>query len=179
MTEASSKRRPILVVDDDPYMRTSLMDCLVSCGYTVETAIDGVDALGKFRRGAYEMVITDIRMPKMGGLDLLKGVKDQAPETPVIVIPAYGTVNTAVEAMRKGATDFIMKPFSLDDLELVVKNVLERGAEPEGRETAHEPPGTSRPAQRPIVTADPRMSELLEFLKNIAKSRSSVLISGE
>ena len=179
MMEAGSKRRPILVVDDDPYMRTSLMDCLVSCGYAVETAIDGVDALGKFRKGAYEMVITDIRMPKMGGLELLKGVKDQSPETPVIVITAYGTVNTAVEAMRKGATDFIMKPFSLDDLEMVVKNVLERGAEPEGPETAREAPGTSRAAQRPIVTADPRMAELLEFLKNIAKSRSSVLIQGE
>jgi len=178
MTEAGSKRRPILVVDDDPYMRTSLMDCLVSCGYAVETAIDGVDALGKFRKGAYEMVITDIRMPKMGGLELLKGVKDQSPETPVIVITAYGTVNTAVEAMRKGATDFIMKPFSLDDLEMVVKNVLERGAEPDS-ETAREAPGASRPAQRQIVTADPRMAELLEFLKNIAKSRSSVLIQGE
>jgi DNA-binding NtrC family response regulator len=81
--------------------------------------------------------------------------------------------------MRKGATDFIMKPFSLEDLEMVVKNVLERGAESESRETAHEEPGTSRAAQRPIVTADPRMAELLEFLKNIAKSRSSVLISGE
>ena len=177
MTETDTKLRPILVVDDDPYMRTSLTDCLVSCGFAVETAVDGADAMGKFRRGAFEMVITDIRMPKMGGLDLLKAVKGQAPETPVIVITAYGTVNTAVEAMKQGATDFIMKPFSLDDLEMVVKNVLERGTEPDPG--APEPAGPARTAQRPIVTSDPRMAELLDFLKSIAKSRSSVLIQGE
>ena len=180
MPETTAKLRPILVVDDDPYMRSSLTDCLVSCGYAVETAIDGVDALGKFRKGAYEMVITDIRMPKMGGLDLLKELKGQSPEMPVIVITAYGTVNTAVEAMKQGAKDFIMKPFSLDDLEMVVKNVLERGQEQEpGQEGAQGSTQTARPAQRQIVTSDAKMAELLEFLKNIARSRSSVLIQGE
>ncbi|HNS54881.1 MAG TPA: sigma-54 dependent transcriptional regulator, partial [Syntrophales bacterium] len=180
MAEADAKRRPILVVDDDPYMRTSLTDCLVSGGWTVETAVDGVDALEKFRAGAYEMVITDVRMPKMGGLELLRGLKSRAPETPVIVITAYGTVNTAVEAMKQGAADFIMKPFSLDDLEVVVRNVLERGLQPEAvRADAPGTAGATRPAQRPIVTEDARMAELLEFLQNIAKSRSSVLIHGE
>jgi len=180
MMETDTKLRPILVVDDDPFMRTSLTDCLVSCGYPVETAVDGADALVKFRKGAYEMVITDIRMPKMGGLELLKNVKGQAPDTPVIVITAYGTVNTAVEAMKQGAADFVMKPFSLDDLEGVVKNVLERGQEPEpAGEGAPETAGASRANQRQIVTEDARMAELLEFLKNIAKSRSSVLIHGE
>jgi len=180
MPDTAAKLRPILVVDDDPYMRSSLTDCLVSCGYAVETAIDGVDALEKFRRGACEMVITDIRMPKMGGLDLLKELKGRSPETPVIVITAYGTVNTAVEAMKNGARDFIMKPFSLDDLEMVVKNVLERGHEQETvLEGAPGSTGTARPAQRPIVTTDAKMAELLEFLKNIARSRSSVLIQGE
>jgi len=178
--ETDTKLRPILVVDDDPFMRTSLTDCLVSCGYPVETAVDGADALAKFRKGAYEMVITDIRMPKMGGLELLKNVKDQAPDTPVIVITAYGTVNTAVEAMKQGAADFVMKPFSLDDLEGVVKSVLERGQEPEpAREGAPETAGAGRALHRQIVTEDARMAELLEFLKNIAKSRSSVLIHGE
>ena len=180
MTEENAKRRPILVVDDDPYMRTSLTDCLVSCGYCVEAAVDGVDALSRFRRGAFEMVITDIRMPKMGGLDLLKELKGRAPEIPVIVITAYGTVNTAVEAMKQGAADFIMKPFSLDDLEVVVRNVLDRGEEAEATHgETPEPEGAARAAQRRIVTCDARMAELLEFLRNIAKSRSSVLIQGE
>jgi two-component system response regulator FlrC len=180
MSDTAAKLRPILVVDDDPYMRSSLTDCLVSCGYAVETAIDGVDALGKFRKGAYEMVITDIRMPKMGGLDLLRELKGQSSETPVIVITAYGTVNTAVDAMKQGAKDFIMKPFSLDDLEMVVKNVLERGQEQDPVQEGS--PGSNpaaRPAQRQIVTCDAKMAELLEFLKNIARSRSSVLIQGE
>ncbi len=181
MPETAATLRPILVVDDDPYMRSSLSDCLVSCGYTVETAIDGVDALGKFRKGAYEMVITDIRMPKMGGLDLLKELKGQSADTPVIVITAYGTVNTAVEAMKQGAKDFIMKPFSLDDLEMVVKNVLERFPEQDAVQEAAATGSneTARKAQRHIVTNDARMTELLEFLKNVARSRSSVLIRGE
>jgi len=180
MSDTAAKLRPILVVDDDPYMRSSLTDCLVSCGYAVETAIDGVDALGKFRKGAFEMVITDIRMPKMGGLDLLKELKGQSSETPVIVITAYGTVNTAVDAMKQGAKDFIMKPFSLDDLEMVVKNVLERGQEQDSvQEGIPASNQAARLAQRQIVTCDAKMAELLEFLKNIARSRSSVLIQGE
>ena len=116
MTETDTQLRPILVVDDDPYMRTSLMDCLVSCGYAVETAIDGADALGKFRRGVYEMVITDIRMPKMGGLDLLKAVKGQAPETPVIVITAYDSDTARETASRLRVNAYLRKPVDAEVL---------------------------------------------------------------
>jgi len=169
------KRKPILVVDDDPSMRMALSESLVSCGHAVETANDGIDALGKFRKGGFEMVITDIRMPKMNGIDVLKSVKTASPETPVIVITAYGTVNTAVEAMREGAADFIMKPFSLDDLELVVKNVLDTCAHSStDEETALRPGG-----EREILTRDAKIQSILELLKNVSKSRSSVLIQGD
>ncbi|HOD35804.1 MAG TPA: sigma-54 dependent transcriptional regulator [Syntrophales bacterium] len=169
------KRKPILVVDDDPSMRMALTESLVSCGHDVETANDGADAMGKFRKGVFEMVITDIRMPKMNGIDVLKGIKTVSPETPVIVITAYGTVNTAVEAMKEGAADFIMKPFSLDDLELVVKNVLDTSAHPaEDGETVPRPGG-----EREIFTRDAKIQSILELLKSVAKSRSSVLIQGD
>ncbi len=156
-------------------MRMALTESLVSCGHAVETAKDGMDALGKFRKGAFEMVITDIRMPKMNGIDVLKGVKTVSPETPVIVITAYGTVNTAVEAMKEGAADFIMKPFSLDDLELVVKNVLDTSTHSaEDGETVPRPGG-----EREIFTRDAKIQSILELLKSVAKSRSSVLIQGD
>jgi DNA-binding NtrC family response regulator len=167
------QRKPILVVDDDPSMRMALSESLMSCGHAVETAGDGMDALKKFRKGGFEMVITDIRMPKMNGIDVLKSVKAASPETPVIVITAYGTVNTAVEAMKEGAADFIMKPFSLDDLELVVKNVLDT-RQPAEEESAAHPAG-----DREILTRDAKMQSILELLKSVAKSRSSVLIQGD
>ncbi len=169
------KRKPILVVDDDPSMRMALSESLVSCGHAVETANDGMDALGKFKKGGFEMVITDIRMPKMNGIDVLKNVKAASPDMPVIVITAYGTVNTAVEAMKEGAADFIMKPFSLDDLELVVKNVLDMRTHPSAeQETSAHPVG-----EREILTRDAKIQSILELLKSVAKSRSSVLIQGD
>ncbi len=167
------QRKPILVVDDDPSMRMALSESLMSCGHAVETANDGMDAVKKFRKGGFEMVITDIRMPKMNGIDVLKSVKAASPETPVIVITAYGTVNTAVEAMKEGAADFVMKPFSLEDLERVVQNVLDARVPEDAEAPAHDP------GDREILTRDAKMQSILELLKSVAKSRSSVLIQGE
>lgn len=171
----------ILIVDDEPSMRAALTESLLSCGYRVETAVDGNDGLEKFRREKFGLVITDMRMPKAGGLEVLRGVKGICPETRVIVITAYGTVKTAVEAMKEGASDFLMKPFSLDDLELVVKNVMsgpraDSGpGPPEGRQEADIP----RDKGREILTVDPKMLSILEMLKAVAKSKASVFIQGE
>jgi two-component system response regulator FlrC len=95
----------------------ALYESLTSCGYEVETAENGAEALARFKSGRFAGVVTDMRMPKMSGMEVLKGVKRISPETPVIIITAYGTVSTAVDAMKEGASEFIMKPFSLDDLE--------------------------------------------------------------
>jgi len=115
------KQKRILVVDDEPSMRMAISECLESCGYATDTAFDGAEALEKFASDLWDLVITDVRMPGISGLDVLKEVRRRAPGIPVILITAYGTVNTAVEAMKSGATDFIMKPFSLEDLETAVK----------------------------------------------------------
>lgn len=167
----------ILIADDDVSMRAALSESLESCGYEVATAENGADALQKFREGRFEVVITDMRMPKMSGMDVLRGIKKISPATPVILITAYGTVNTAVEAMKEGAAEFIIKPFSLDDLEFVVKNVLAANAENQiGEETrAQESPYPARE----IITKDAKILALLELLKNVAKSKSSILIQGE
>jgi len=169
-------KRPVLVVDDDPSMRMALSESLLSCGYQVEAAVDGADALTKFNKGKFDVVITDMRMPKVGGIEVLRGIKKISPETHVIVITAYGTVNTAVQAMKEGASDFIMKPFSLDDLESVVKNVFSRRENNEGESKDEE---ATRLSFKEIITCDKKMISLLELLKCVSKSKSSVLIQGE
>jgi two-component system response regulator FlrC len=115
-------------------------------------------------------------MPKVGGIEVLRGIKKISPETHVIVITAYGTVNTAVQAMKEGASDFIMKPFSIDDLESVVKNVFSRRENNEGEQKDEE---ETRLSFKEIITCDKKMISLLELLKCVSKSKSSVLIQGE
>ncbi len=149
-----------------------------SCGYEVETAENGADALVKFKEGQFAVVVTDMRMPMMSGMDVLRGVKKISPQTPVILITAYGTVNTAVEAMKEGAAEFIMKPFSLDDLEFAVKNVLAASAQINTEQGDSEDLDGLYPVKE-IITADKKILAILDMLKNVAKSKSSILISGE
>ncbi len=167
----------ILIVDDDYSMRTALSQSLESCGYSVETAQNGEEALSMFQKGKYEAVITDMRMPKISGLDVLRGVKKVSPQTAVILITAYGTVNTAVEAMKEGAAEFIMKPFSLSDLESVVKGVLSANGDSQKSDTQGEVRHDD--TVREIISRDVNMMSLLDLLKNVAKSKSSILIQGE
>jgi len=173
-----SNAERLLIVDDDSSMRMALYESLSSCGYEVETAENGADALVKFKNGQFAGVVTDMRMPKMSGMDVLRGVKRLSPRTPVILITAYGTVNTAVEAMKEGASEFIMKPFSLDDLEFAVKNVLatniqlKMDKDEDGSASAIYP-------HKEIITQDNKILALLDMLKSVAKSKSSILIQGE
>ena len=167
----------LLIVDDDSSMRMALYESLTSCGYEVETAENGAEALARFKSGRFAGVVTDMRMPKMSGMEVLKGVKRISPETPVIIITAYGTVSTAVDAMKEGASEFIMKPFSLDDLEFAVKNVLATGTQSKGEKKGVT--GEAGYPGREIITQNQKIIDLLEMLKTVAASKSSVLIEGE
>jgi len=167
--------QPILIVDDEPSMRMALSESLISCGYSVDTAIDGQDALIKLSKSNFKLVITDLRMPKLGGMEVLKSIKRDSPATHVIVITAYGTINTAIEAMKEGASEFIMKPFSLEDLEGVVKAVLHTSEQDASTSEAI----TSPKDNRELITRDPGMLSLLDMLQSVARSKSTVLIQGE
>ena len=167
----------ILFVDDEPSMRSTLSESLSGCGYEVETAESGTEALRKFQSGGYSAVITDVRMPKTNGMDVLRGVKRLSPQTPVIVVTAYGTVNTAVEAMKEGAADFIMKPFALEQMETAVRNAVQPSARMREQDGSAE--GAVTPADGRIVTRDKKILAILEMLDRVAKSKSSVLIQGE
>lgn len=173
-----SNAERLLIVDDDSSMRMALYESLSSCGYEVETAENGADALVKFKNSQFAGVVTDMRMPKMSGMDVLRGVKRISPHTPVILITAYGTVNTAVEAMKEGASEFIMKPFSLDDLEFAVKNVLAANTQIKTDKDDEERTGNNYP-HKEIITQDKKILALLDMLKSVAKSKSSILIQGE
>ena len=169
--------KKVLIVDDDDAMRMALADSLESCGYEVTAAENGQEALEIFQKDQFAVVISDMRMPRVGGMDVLRQIKRISAQTPVILITAYGTVKTAVEAMKEGAAEFLMKPFSLDDLEFTVKNVLASHLQQDMELQRHEK--TGQPAVKEIIAENPRMLSLLAMLKNVAKSRSSILIQGE
>ncbi len=116
----------ILVVDNESSMREFLAIVLSKEGYSVATAEDGKQALKDLEKDSFDLVLTDIRMPKMGGLELLKALKVISPETITVMMTAYASTGTAIEAMKEGAYDYLTKPFQVDEVKLIIKNALER-----------------------------------------------------
>ncbi|MBI5788690.1 MAG: response regulator [Candidatus Schekmanbacteria bacterium] len=119
------EKKCILVVDDEESSRTGLSKILARSGYEVLTAGDGEEALGKVRGAACHLIITDMKMPKMGGIELLREVKKLQPEIGVIMVTAYGEVDSYLEAMNLGAFEYLNKPIKVDELKKVISKVLE------------------------------------------------------
>lgn len=111
----------ILIIDDNALLCDTLRDFLALEGYPVDTALDGASGLGKLQRGGYDLVISDIKMPGLSGLDVLRAIRERSPDTEVILMTGYASLETAVEALRLGAYDYILKPF--DHLDLVIKTI--------------------------------------------------------
>ena len=168
----------ILVVEDQETHRDLCRSVLVGAGFTVETAASGAEALGHLRAGAFGLVITDQLMPGMSGLDLLREIRRLHPRLPVIIVTAYGTVDTAVDAMKAGASDFIQKPFTPDELLLVVRRVLERQELMEEVRTLRERIAEPYRFER-IVSQSPKMTEVFEMIRHLADLDTTVLITGE
>ena len=116
----------ILVVDDDKGIREILEIVLTQEGYEVTSVEDGVKAIAKCRRQKYDLIITDLKMPKMDGIEFLKAVKEISPESLVILITAFASGETAVKAMQEGAYDYLEKDFDIEDLKVIVQNALEK-----------------------------------------------------
>ena len=113
----------LLIVEDEPLLRITTADALRKEGWTVDVAEDGVKGAALFEQHLHDVVLTDLVMPRLGGMELLKRIKALQPDTTVVIITAHGTVDRAVEAMREGASDFITKPFSMAQLVVRVANV--------------------------------------------------------
>ena len=116
----------VLVVDDEILMRRFLQESLERLDISVQTVQDANKALYMLADEQFDLVFTDIKMPNMSGIELLKRIKGQFPKTEVVVMTAYGTIETAIEAMKYGAFDYILKPFSVDQIEIVLKKIIER-----------------------------------------------------
>ncbi len=175
MSERTGK---ILIVDDEQNMRIALFEALKRNGYEVEVAENGRMALELLQKSNPDILITDIRMPEIDGLELLHQAKQMKPELPVVIITGYATINTAVEAMKNGAFDYIMKPFPVE----VIENTVERVFANLERDTlvATAQPGNDGSGfQKPIIGEDERFKQLLQKAKSVASSKATVLILGE
>lgn len=174
LLDQSEDGERILIVDDDPSMRTALMETVKRLGYSVQGAADGNEALERLVRFRPWLVLTDLRMPRLSGLDLIKEMKARAPQVTIVLMTAYGTIETAVEAMKQGASEYLLKPFSMDVLERIIVS-LKAGRE-EGLPAT--PPAEST-EHRTILTHDPGMVRLLSTIEGVAASQATVLIHGE
>lgn len=172
------KTSNILIIDDEPLMRISISDALKSEGFNVASAESGRDGLNAISSTPFDVVITDLKLPEVDGLQILKACKQHSPMTKTIMITAYGSIETAVEAMKQGAHDYLTKPFLMDELILVVKRLAKlRDLEDENlylREKVEDKYDFSG-----IIAKSDRMKDVFEKIKIVAQSDATVLITGE
>jgi DNA-binding NtrC family response regulator len=168
----------ILVVDDEESMRDSCQQALSQDGNKVEAAEDGLTGLAILEKESFDLVILDLKMPGMSGMEVLKKIKEEDPEVVVVVITGYATVESAVEAMKEGAYDYIPKPFTPDSLRMIVERALEkRKLSLENVLLRTELRG--RFGEEVIVGRSASMQKVEELVRQVAPTDSTVLISGE
>ena len=174
----SDHRARVLLADDDESFRRVQEYQLDRAGYLVTSAADGEAALEAFREGLHDLVVTDVRMPGLDGLELLARVRAISPDTPVVMITAQGTIETAVEAMKQGAFEFLTKPFPGEKLRLTLERAHEFARlQRENRELRREVEG--RFSFQNIIGSTPRMKVLFDSMELAAPAASTVLIFGE
>ncbi|HYR55484.1 MAG TPA: sigma-54 dependent transcriptional regulator [Myxococcaceae bacterium] len=163
----------VLVVDDEANLRKVLATMLRRTGYDVTVAADGEQGLAEFLKSGADIVVTDLVMPKMGGMELLRSVNASNPDVPVIIITAHGTVDSAVEAIKLGAFDYITKPFDQTEIQSVIAkaarthDIAQRNVRVDGR------------ARAAIVGESEEMQEIFKIIEKVADTPSTVLITGE
>jgi two-component system response regulator HydG len=173
-----TERNTILVVDDDREMANILVEILSAAGYRALAANSGADALATVRREHPDLVISDLRMVGLSGHQLQAEIKRVAPNLPVVIITAFGSIQTAVESMKLGAFDYITKPFSNDELLLVVTRALEDSSLRQEIKRLRGELAHSYGLEN-IIAASQKMTEVLEIVGQIADSAASVLLTGE
>jgi DNA-binding NtrC family response regulator len=159
----------ILLVEDRDSLRRLLARALAEEGYEVAAASGGAEAIRMLGERAFDLVLTDLRLPDLSGLEVLAASRQMQPRVPVVVLTAYGTVGAAVEAMKLGAFDFLEKPLELPDLARLVAKAIGGG-----EQAVFQPPGAP-----PIVGAHPRLRAALRLLERVAATETTVLLTGE
>jgi two-component system response regulator FlrC len=163
--------KDVLIVDDEPQMLIGMNETLKRDGLSIATASSGVEAMARLKDTQFRLIITDLRMPPVTGIDLLREAKASSPRTQVVLVTAHGTVTNAVEAMKLGAFDYLLKPFSSGELREVVRRAIRQE---DGFLTVRKSQQTF-----PIITQDPEMLNTLELAEQAARGKSTVLIQAE
>ena len=168
----------ILVVEDDRSLRHIIKEALNNSGLNIELAVDGVKALEKIKESDYQLVITDLMMPGMNGVELMEKAKGIKPETGFLIMTAYGTVQTAVDALKKGAFDFITKPFSIPEMESNIERFFEfQELKQENKNLRIQLSSDAK--YRKIIGQSKEMEEIFQLVGVVASSDAPVFIQGE
>ena len=168
----------ILIVDDEEGLRRFLSILLTKDGYDVTAVDEGNKALEAFDRESFDVVLSDIKMPRMSGIELLSSLRSRDPSVPVVMMTAYAALDTAIEAVNQGAFHYFVKQTKNEEIKLVIRRALEmRRLQHENRYLKHELKRTLAP--RPIIGSSPRIQEIFETVRKVANSDSTVLLCGE
>ncbi|MBN2385032.1 sigma-54-dependent Fis family transcriptional regulator [bacterium] len=176
--DENTPRSTILIVDDDKYVRTVLNDAIEQPQYAITQANSAEQAIRFLKKDRFDLVLSDLKMKKIDGLELLKYIKTNFPETAVIIITAYGTVETAVKALKLGAYDYILKPIEIIKLRNLVGNILSyHQLQRENVELRRQLSHTIKPEH--ILGTSPHVSKIRDIIGQIAQSQVTILIEGE
>lgn len=167
----------ILIVDDDQSIRNTLRNILEFEKYTVDEAHDGFDCLIKLKRSDYEVIILDIKMPKMDGMETLERIQKLKPDIPVIMISGHGTIDTAVDAVKKGAFDFIQKPPDLNRLLITIRNAMDRSTLISEKQVLQKKIVKNQFTH--IVGKSPAVKDMFETIERVAPTEARILVMGK
>jgi DNA-binding NtrC family response regulator len=168
----------ILVVDDEESQRSLLAGFLRKQGYTVTTACSGIEAIEKNQSSGFDLVIMDLKMPELDGVETMTKMKELDPETYFLILTGYGTVESAVQAMKIGAYDYLSKPINLDELELLIERIKEERVVHRELEVLRDELGEDLGTES-VIGQSTKIKEVLAMVSRVAKSSSTVLIQGE
>ena len=165
----------ILIIDDEKAIRTALTEILSAEGYKIDEAVDGEDGLKKFKEGNYDVVLCDIKMPKSDGIEFLERAKDSNSDVPVIMISGHGTIETAVEAVKKGAYDFVSKPPDLNRLLITIRNAMDKNS------LVAEAKQLKRKVSKvqDMIGESGPIKKIKETIEKVAATDARVLVTGE
>ncbi|CAG0953523.1 MAG: sigma-54-dependent Fis family transcriptional regulator [Bacteroidetes bacterium] len=167
----------VLIIDDEKSIRNTLREILEYEKFKIDEAEDGVAGLEKVKKNKYDLILCDIKMPKMDGIEVLENVQQISPETPVLMVSGHGTIETAVEALKKGAYDFIPKPLDLNRLLVSVRNAIDRVELV--KENTQLKKKVSKGKDSPIIGESKAIHELKSMIDKVAPTDARVFITGE
>ncbi len=177
---SNDKDYKLLIVDDEPLIRESLFEILRIQGYSVRIAATAEEALELMAQEPSDIILTDMKLPKMSGIELLEAVKEKYPQTGVILITGYGSIETAVDAMKKGAFDYITKPINDNEIKLTIRRIIQQHqliAENTQLKTMIANEG--RGSYGDMIGSSPKMQKIYHVIDSVASTNATILISGE